>query len=158
MRAGSSFRQNFDIYHALPGPKFELANDLVWFKASSEVRGAAGGVFFRLSENPGETKANRGGDLVRVHSIHEIEEQINATYCGHHQYCWVRPRSTWLDATCPVYIDFGDDLLAKLEIYDESGLSCIRWVSKRKFVHDSMTEGEAKAIATRFYPLSEAST
>jgi hypothetical protein len=155
---GSCFRDNFDIFHCLPDPNSELARDLVWFKATRGMIGAARGMFFRLSENPGETKTNRSGDLVRVHGIREIEEQVNAAYCGHHQYHWVRPRSTWLDATCPVYIDFGDQLLANLEIYDESGLPCIRWVSKRKFVHDAMTECEAKDIATRFYPIPEGQT
>jgi len=66
--------------------------------------------------------------------------------------------ATWLDATCPVYIDFGEDLLAKLAIYDASGLPCIFWVAKEKFVHDVMTECEARAIATRFYPIPERQT
>jgi len=54
-----------------------------------------------------------------------------------------------------VYIDFGDDLLVKLDVYDESGLRCIRYVSKDKFVHDVMTESRADDIATRFYPLKD---
>jgi len=150
---GSSFKQNFDIYHCLPDPASELARELVWAKATRQMGGAARGLFFRVSENPGETKATlRGG---RIRGIREIEDEVNASYCGHHQYDWVRPRSTWLDATCPVYIDFGDERLAHLQIYDESGLPCVRLVSKRKFVHDVMTECEAKAIATRFYPIPD---
>jgi competence protein CoiA len=152
---GSAFRQNFDIYHLLPDPTSELARDLVWVKATRPMRGAAQGIFFRLSdclkEYPETTKANlRRGTY---HFIREIEEQVNQAYRGHHQYDWIRPRRTWLDATCPVYIDFGDGLLAKLEVYDESGLLCIRLVSKQKFVHDAMTEGTAQAIASRFYPI-----
>jgi hypothetical protein len=132
--------------------------------------------------------------MVRLHGIREIEAELDEAYRGHHQYDWVRPRRTWLDATCPVYIDLehfhrwcnvsgceqktdssaslrndntfrhysnhenalgGDysDFLAKLEIYDESGLPCIYLVAKRKFIHDVMTEKVASAIATRFYPL-----
>ena len=64
-----------------------------------------------------------------------------------------RARRTWLDATCPVYVDLGGDLLAKLEIYDESGLRCIRLVAKQKLIHDATIEKYATAIATRFYPL-----
>jgi hypothetical protein len=45
------FHQNFDIYHPLPNPAAEIARDLVWAKARREVRGAAGGMFFRLSES-----------------------------------------------------------------------------------------------------------
>jgi hypothetical protein len=59
-----------------------------------------------------------------------------------------------LDAECPVYIDFGDDYLVKLEVYDQSNLPCIRYVAKRKFLHDVMVETDARAIATRFYPIA----
>jgi hypothetical protein len=152
---GSGFRQNFDIYHELPAPNSELAKDLIWAKAKRHHVSFSGGMFCRLSEarqeNPNITKAEvRSG---RVYGIREIRQQVHQSYNGYHQYDWVRPRKTWLDAQCPVYIDFGDDCLVKLEIYDESGLACIRYVSKRKFVHDAMVETHASAIATRSYPL-----
>lgn len=152
---GRGFEQNFDIFHMLPDPKSEVAADLVWTKASRQMQGAASGMFFRLSEcledDPEVTKASiRGG---WIHSIREIEDLVHAAYNGHHQYDWLRPRRTWLDAICPVYIDFGKDYLAKLEVYDESGLRCVRFVAKRKFLHDVMTEDKATDIATRFYPL-----
>lgn len=152
---GRGFRQNFDIYHMLPDPKSELARDLVWAKATRPMRGAANGMFFRLSKNrdhyPDATKATLKGGWIE--SYHTIQSEIEASYRGHHQYDWVRPRKTWLDAKCPVYIDFGDDLMVKLETYDESGLPCIRRVAKRKFVHDAMTETRAIDIATRFYSI-----
>ncbi len=119
------------------------------------MKGANAGLFIRVSEAseyyPGVTKATvRGGE---IHSIRKIENEIIASYCGHHQYDWVRPRRTWLDAKCPVYIDFGEDNLVRLEIYDETNLPCIRYVSKRKFLHDVMVETKASDIATRFYGL-----
>lgn len=155
---GRGFRDNFDIYHMLPDPASELAQDLVWAKATRPMQGAAAGLFYRLSSNrdhqPHATKATlRGG---WIEGIHAIRSEIEATYCGHHQYDWVRPRRTWLDATCPVYIDFGGDALVKLDIYDESGLRCIRLVAKRKFLHDAMTKTSAAAIATRYYPIADA--
>ncbi|WP_017444128.1 competence protein CoiA [Gayadomonas joobiniege] len=154
---GSAFKDNFDIYHMLPDPRSELAQDLVWSKSKRHMHGANTGIFFRLSEaievDPEVTKATlRGG---WIHEIYEIENQIKESYNGYQQYDWVRPRKTWLDANCPVYIDFGDEYLVKLEIYDESGLKCIRLVSKLKFVHDAMTESEAQNIATRFYPINK---
>ncbi len=153
---GTVFQYNFDIYHMLPDPKSELAQDLIWSKAKRHMNGANAGMFFRLSEalvdDPSVTKATlRGG---WVHGMREIEEEVKNSYNGYHQYDWVRPRKTWLDATCPVYIDFGDEYLVKLGTYDESGLKCIRLVSKRKFVHDAMVEGEARNVATRFYPIA----
>ena len=88
-----------------------------------------------------------------MRSLREIEAEVTQDYRGHHQYVWVRPRRTWLDATCPVYIDFGEDWLARLEIYDDSGLPCLFRVAKRKFLHDAMVETSARAIATRCYPI-----
>lgn len=153
---GTVFKDNFDIYHMLPDPKSELAQDLVWSKAKRHMDGANAGLFFRLSEAPEEdlaaTKATlRGG---WIHGRYDIEEEVKNSYNGYHQYDWVRPRKTWLDAKSPVYIDFGDEYLVKLDSYDESGLKCIRLVSKRKFVHDVMVEDEAENIATRFYPIA----
>ncbi len=146
---GAVFRDNFDIYHMLPDPKSELAQDLVWNKAKRHMNGANTGIFFRLSEaleeNPSVTKATlRGG---WIHGIHDIEDEVHQSYNGYHQYDWVRPRKVWLDAKCPVYIDFGDEHLVKLDTYDESGLKCIRLVSKRKFVHDVIVEDNAENIA-----------
>jgi competence CoiA-like predicted nuclease len=145
---GRSFRRNFSVFHALPDPRSELAQDLVWAKATVEMRGAAYGMFFRISENlkdyPGITKATlRGG---WIHGIHEIEDQVRASYRGHHQYDWMRPRRTWLDAQCPVFIDFGTPLLVKLEVYDESGLPCVRHVPKERFVADAMNLISAREI------------
>lgn len=46
------------------------------------------------------------------------------------------------------------DYLVTLEIYDESNAPCIRYVAKRTFLHDVMVETDARAIATRFYPIA----
>lgn len=44
-----------------------------------------------------------------------VRDALEESYRGHHQYHWVRPRKTWIDAACPVYIDFGEGFLARLE-------------------------------------------
>ena len=138
---GNRFRHNFDILHALPNPKSGLAKDLVWIKGSRKWAGAANGIFWRLSENPG--LARSGGGMVEIHSFSEIAIEVNKLYCGHHQYDWIRPHKTWLDAACPVYIDLGVDCLARLETYDESGLPCVRLISKQTFLQsvESFCEG-----------------
>lgn len=151
---GSGFRKNFDIYHVLPDPTSELAKDLVWAKARRGLNGAAAGIFFRLSENlvddPSLTKATLKGGW--THCIDRIEEEVNHAYSGHHQYDWIRPHKTWLDATCPVYIDFWGEWLVRLEIYDESELPCIYFVSKDKFIADSLSKNNARDIACRILP------
>lgn len=152
---GKPFRKNFDIYHMLPDPTSELAQDLVWEKAQRHMDGANSGIFFSVSENrkhdSGMTKATLRGGFIE--GMHRIKAEVEAAYRGHHQYDWVRPRAMWLDARCPVYIDFGDDWLVRLEVYDETGLKCVRLVSKRKFIHDVITEAKAVNIGARYYPL-----
>ena len=137
---GRGFRQNFDVYHELPHPNSAIAADIVWTKARRGMKGTIGGMFHRLSETQPDDI------LVRVHSLNEIQTKVAETYCGHHQYDWVRPRRAWLDSSCPVFIDFGDDLLVKLEIYDKSNLPCIRYVAKRELLRDAMRETDARAV------------
>lgn len=47
---GRGFRANFDILHLLPAPESVIAQDLVWWKATRPMQGAARGLFFRKSE------------------------------------------------------------------------------------------------------------
>jgi hypothetical protein len=152
---GSEFKNNFDIYHRLPNPHSEIAQDIVWVKAKRNLNGANYGLFFRLSEaraeNPGIVKSKvRSGT---IYDIRELQASLDESYNGYHQFDWVRPRKTWLDSRHPVYIDFGGENLVRLCMYDESELSCIQYVSKKKFLHDALNESRAVDIATRFYPL-----
>jgi competence protein CoiA len=145
---GKPFKPNFDIYHELPDPRSDIAQDLVWVKAQRHMNGANAGLFFRLSEcrveHPDVTKSTIRGGI--YHGIREIADEILFAYRGHHQYDWVRPRQTWLDAKIPVYIDFSEDYLLKMETYDESGLPCVRVVMKRDFVASVMKEADAKSV------------
>ncbi|ASR10756.1 CoiA-like domain protein [Rhizobium leguminosarum bv. viciae] len=146
---GRGFRKQFDLHHLLPDPDNDEAHDLVWFKAARGMHGANSGVFWRRSENPN----HEPGEMVFVHGANEIDHLI-ATCRGHQQYSWVKPRTTWLDAQCPVYIDFGDEWLFQLQRYGFNNLQCVYRVSKEKFLHDGMTETQARDIATRFYPIA----
>jgi len=152
---GSVFRQNFDILHILPDPASALAQDLIWTRAKRGYEGANNGMFYRVSSNqkysPGITRLElqRAGGLFE--SMRTIRTEVEELYRGHHQYSWTKPRKTWLDAACPVYIDFGDDTLVKLETYDETGLPCIRRVAKEDFLRDAKTKSSASDIAQLAY-------
>jgi competence protein CoiA len=145
---GKPFRKNFDLYHLLPDPSSELAKDIVWLKAQRGMNGANAGIFWRRSENSG-VQSDSGG-LVQIRSYQDIKCEVEASYRGHQQYDWVRPRRTWLEANCPVYLDFGEDWLLRLEYYGKTQLHCAYRIDKRKFVHDVMTETRAEHVATRF--------
>ena len=91
--------------------------------------------------------------MVFVEGLERIKAEVEQHYHGHHQFDWVRPRAGWLESGCPVYIDFGQDWLWRIEPYADYGLSCVRAVARRKLIHDAMTELQATDIATRFYPI-----
>lgn len=145
---GSPFREQFDLHHLLPDPDNEEAKDLVWFKAERGLAGPNGGAFWRRSENPD----HEPGGMVQIYGTNRIPKLMQ-TCVGHQQFSWVRPRKTWLDARCPVYLDFGDEWLFQLQKYGPNNLPCVYRVAKRKFLHDAVTETRASDIATRFYPI-----
>lgn len=83
---GKPFKANFDIYHELPDPRSDLAQDIVWTKARRHMNGSNRGLFFRMSEcrkdDPDVTKATlRGGTY---HGMNEIAEHVIEAYRGHH--------------------------------------------------------------------------
>ncbi len=146
---GAAFHRNFDIYHPLPDPHADFARDLVWAKAKRGMEGANRGIFFRWSEACEEYPRIAKKDVTFgcIHGIDEVRDALEESYRGHHQYHWIRPRKTWIDAACPVYIDFGKGFLARLETYDDSDLRCVRLIDKAKFIHDVMTQVDAHQIA-----------
>lgn len=154
---GREFQDNFDVFHMLPDPTSDMASDLIWARrVRSPHLTRDAGLFFRLSEariNYPDIKKHEV-DFGLMHSISEIQKEIDQNSSDYYQYAWIRPRKTWLEATCPVYIDFGDEYLYQLKIYDESNLKCIRIISKRKFLHDAVIESDARQIASKFYKIN----
>ena len=172
---GRGFRNRFSILGQLPAAGAEICRELVWWPPSPPLppqgpfrqpwKGLA--PFVRVSDiveaHPGFTKASIRdtgripGDkmiLVYSHEYWPLEREVESRYIGHHLFYWTRARKTWLDAACPVYIDFGEEILWQIETYDETGIKCVRPVAKRKLVHDAMVEHRAEDIATRFYPIA----
>ncbi len=149
---GLGFRKNFNFSHFLPDPESAISADLVWYPARPGMSGTNDGTFWRRPENidvvPGE------GGMVLIHPLRDIQGEVMNNYRGHQQYTWTRPRSTWLSATCPVYIDFGDEWLFQLTTYGSTGLRCVFRVAKAKFLYDLTVETRASDIATRFYPIA----
>jgi ssDNA-binding Zn-finger/Zn-ribbon topoisomerase 1 len=120
---GEKFKNNFNILHGLPDPKCKFLEDILFFP---KIKG-----FYKRSEDRG------GASLVEVHSFREIQEEIDKGYRGHHLFDWVRPRTVWYESSVPVFIDFGDEFLWNLQIYDDRGLRCVQVVSKLKFLKDT---------------------
>lgn len=146
---GEKFRSRFEILSApLPNPDASEFEDIVFFGTGA----IAGEAFWRKSENPEATE--KSGAMVRLHPARKIEQSIRENYIGHHPFRWTRPHVAWLEANCPVLIDFGKEFLWRIENY-RGQFRCVRAISKRKFVHDVMVEANAADIGTRFYPIHE---
>lgn len=126
------FKERFHILSALPDPRCEFAQDLVFWPQSID---ALGKNFWRKSENPGHE--SRPNALVEVHSIKEIEPMIAKNYLGHHLFDWTRPRDVWYGASAPLFFDFGGDILWRMLAYDDRGLRCVRRVHKRDLVAEN---------------------
>lgn len=58
---------------------------------------------------------------------------------------------------CPVYIDFGEEILCRLKDYDQTRSTCVQLLAKRRLIHDAMVEERGEDIATRIYPISSLS-
>ncbi|MCB2170992.1 MAG: hypothetical protein KQI78_25315 [Deltaproteobacteria bacterium] len=131
---GDKFRNNFHILHGLPDPKSYLVEDIVFYPRKHHQQGE---LFYRKSENPGNPS------MVEIHGIHEIQDEINKEYRGHHVYDWVRPRTVWYESSKKVYIDFGNEFLWNLQIYDDRGLPCVQAISKLRFLKESGSKIES---------------
>ncbi|WP_419949792.1 hypothetical protein [Candidatus Palauibacter sp.] len=166
---GRSFRNRFHVGWMLPDPNAAGFEDIVWFHqprdafkhTSAWTRGVS--PFWRISEERTQYPDLMRENIERVmppdrfvlfHDGDGIRELVETNYLGHHQFCWVRPRGTWFDAKCPVYIDFGEAVLYQIVEYDKRLGLCVRLVAKRKLIHDAMVEDRAEDIATRFYPIA----
>lgn len=158
---GIKYRRNFHLGCILPDPSVELFQDIVWHQLNrsayrwfpkSEYESTP--CYSKMSEiskfYPGITKSDLRHSqqlVIQVYDGKDLEEEVRNHYNGHHQFYWTRPRQMWLDAKCPVYLDFGEEVLYKLDTYDETGLKCVRLVSKQKLIQDAMVESNAENIA-----------
>jgi hypothetical protein len=145
------FKKRFNIWDApLPDPSVAGFEDIVFMPSQYEPSCS---MFWRKSENPDALHDVRA--LVTVLSASEIEQEINNNYVGHHSFHWTRPHIAWLEAKCPVLLDFGDDILWRIESY-KGQFICVRAISRRKVIHDIKNEENAWNIASKFYPINEA--
>lgn len=137
---GKKFRDRFNIWNApLPDPSAAGFEDIVFL--SSQHKPSCSMFMRRTGKWP----------MSQIFSTREIDKEISEAYVGHHSFHWVRPHIAWLEATCPVLIDFGGDLLWRFESY-KGEFSCVRAISKHKVVLDIKNEQNASEIATRFHP------
>lgn len=142
---GQRFSERFAVSDTiLPCPDDQAFENCVFW--------ANGMGYWKRSENPQIDDNPRA--LVLMHPAHKDKELISRSYKGHHPFTWTRPHQAWLEASCPVIFDFGQDVLWRLENYRDQ-FSCVRAIHKEKFVWDVQHENQASEIASRFYPINK---
>jgi hypothetical protein len=120
---GKSFAAQFEVFkYPLPHPESALLRDVVFYYQTG------GAAFCRRSE------ASEESALVPFHDSSEINGEIMTDYRGHHFFRWKKPRKVWMEATAPVFIDFGSEELFRLLRYGQSGRWCIQRITKRALV------------------------
>lgn len=128
------FASQFSIMSPVPSPNSALGKDLVFSAGQRPIprlkpSPTAGLQFWRRSENPNRET------MVRIHSGAEFHDEILSTYNGHHLFHWTRARDVWFESKAHVFLDFGDDVLWWLQVYDpEYDVRTIRRVVKADLV------------------------
>lgn len=142
---GKRFSERFEVSDTiLPNPDDPDFEDCVFW--------ANGMGYWRRSENPHPAENPNG--LVELYPASKVRDWIAQSYRGHHPFTWKRPHQAWLEASCPVIFDFGQEVLWRLENYRDQ-FRCVRAIHKERFVWDLMHEKRAADIASRFYPISK---
>lgn len=119
------FAASFRLGSRLPNPKASFLRDIV---LHPNDRQSWYGAFSRKSENA------PGSSMVELHSIRHILEEIEEHFVGHYLYDWKRKRTVWFGSSKPVFLDFGDENLWWLQIFDDRGLRCVKRIKKNDFI------------------------
>lgn len=139
---GEKFMSRFKIWKApLPNPLASGFEDIVFMASKYETSCS---MFIRKSGK---------WPMTQIFSTREIQTQIQEHYIGHHSFHWVRPHVAWLEAKCPVFIDFGTDLLWKIESY-RNQFQCVKAVSKEVVISNIINESSVLNIANDYAILS----
>ena len=144
---GRRFQKSFTVHHLLPDPSLPWAQDCRWFPIEHRThQGATQGMYHKLSEIVEDRKRSPNSSMHRVYFFADERAKFEAADVGYRNFCWMRPHTTWLNATKPVYIDFGTDVLVRLDVYPVEMLRCVRLISKYKLIRDLGTLPHASEV------------
>lgn len=121
---GTEFKKNFSISGKLPNPESDFMEDIVFFARNQKLQSDVIG-FYRKSENEEDST------MKRVHSLQDIENEIELNFVNHYSFEWKKSRYVWFKAQCRVLIDFDDEFIWELQKYGNQGLRCLRKIDKK---------------------------
>lgn len=134
------FKNRFNLYLKtfLPNPNSKEFDDIV-FVPTNNAHSCT--TFWRRSESQ---KTLSG--MVQIHSARSLQMLTNRHYIGHHPFYWQRPHIAWFEASCPVFLDFGSDILWRLEKY-RGQFHCVQAIAKEKVILDIIYKSNVVNIA-----------
>lgn len=119
---GEKFRSRFKIWRApLPDPEHSGFEDIIFIQTKYE---SSCTMFMRKSGK---------WPMAQVFPTREIAKKIHNAYRGHHSFHWTRPHIAWTEAKCPVFLDFGTEILWKIENYRDQ-FNCVRAMTKEEVI------------------------
>ncbi|NYZ62011.1 CoiA-like domain protein [Luteimonas deserti] len=150
---GTPFSSRFHLHHSLPDPSLDWAQDCAWFPARNPLQGAPfpEGMYQKRSLIAEDRARGAATGMHLMFFQRDEEQKFREAYTGHHQYLWKRPHSTWIEARKPVYLDFGSDILFRLETYPIGNLPSVRVITKRQLIHDLHEQNYAELVCLSPY-------
>lgn len=112
------YAKNFEIRWKLPDPKAEFVQDLVILPQ-------------------GRWTSRKSVEILEYpmrRSRREIASSIDRHFAGHYEYYWWHKRAVWLEATKPVFLDFGDANLWWLKNYYDRDFPCVQRIKKETLI------------------------
>lgn len=138
------FRNRFHLFinNLLPKPESKEFDDIV-FMPTKNIHSCT--MYWRKSENRNPT-GDGFNDMVHIRSSRELKIASGHHYVGHHPFYWQKPHIAWLEAKCPVYLDFGTNILLRFENYRDQ-FKCVRAIAKEKVISDILCKDNVHDIA-----------
>ena len=121
----TKFYANIEFGAKLPNPDLPESLDMCIRPVQSSPQSF---IFHRISENEPDAT------MVEVYGNHSIQNFIDDTHVGHYLFAWKKPRAVWLRSTRPVFFDFGQEVIWKLQRFNDRSAYCFEAVSKAQFI------------------------
>jgi hypothetical protein len=120
-----NFYNNIEFGAKLPNPELPESLDMCVRPVQSSPQSF---IFHRISENEPDAT------MVEIHGDHSIQKFIDDTHVGHYLFAWKKPRTVWFRSARPVFFDFGQDVIWRLQRFNARSAYCLEAVSKVQFI------------------------
>lgn len=125
------FKKNLFILDKLPLENLDIFNDICFIKIDRNTKAK----MYRL-----KSEAQSNGIAYRCYNTKDIISDIDNNHKNHYQFDWIKPRKVWLQSNKRVFLDFDDDFLYEIALYNNNGypFNCIKKFDKKYFISKAL--------------------